>query len=477
MRRIIIVGAGPGGLCAAKQLKDHGYDDFVILEQAPRLGGTWWHNTYPGCRCDVPSHMYSFSFAPRIDWSEPYATRSEILEYLEQCAADFDLLRHLRLNTAVEAAQWDEEALCWTVRTSNGETLVADVLISAVGLFNVPAYPDIEGLEQFEGVTMHSARWNHDVDLTGKTVSVIGSAASAVQLVPEVAKIAGHLYVYQRTPNYVGPRDNTFSEAFVEHSKADAHAAAAAERERIAAWLDAICTFDDPTIVNQTVAACASNLEQVSDPETRRKLTPEYPFGSKRGLVSSDWYPTFNRTNVTLVTDPIGRITPEGVSTPDGRLRSTDVIILATGFETTKFLSAIPVRGRNATLLDEAWRDGATAYLGITTPRFPNLFMLYGPNTNNGSIIFQLECQVDYILRKLRMMDDRGLKWIDITAAASHDYNEALQRDLSEVSVWQSGVRDYYRSGSGRIVTQWPHSMARYRLETSREDDDAYECG
>lgn len=475
MRRIIIIGAGPGGICAGKQLKDNGYEDFIILEQAPRLGGTWWHNAYPGCRCDVPSHLYSFSFAPKLDWSEPYATRSEILAYLEECADRFGLFPHLKLNTPVESAHWDEDTACWTVQTANGETLTADILISAVGLFNEPAYPNITGLELFDGVTMHSARWNHDVDMTGKTVSVIGSAASAVQLVPEIAKIAGQLDIYQRTPNYVGPRDNVFSEEFLEHAKIDAHAAVAAERQRISGWLDMICTLDNPTIMAQTIDACANNLAQVDDPETRRRLTPDYPFGSKRGLVSSDWYPTFNRANVTLVTDSISQVTSNSIITADGWERTTDVIVLATGFETTKFLSAIPIRGRNAMLLDEAWADGAKAYLGITTPQFPNLFMLYGPNTNNGSIIFQLECQVDYILRKLKMMDRRKLQWIDIKDSALLDYNEMLQKDLAKVSVWQEGIRDYYRAESGLIVTQWPHTMARYRLETSREDDDAYE--
>jgi cation diffusion facilitator CzcD-associated flavoprotein CzcO len=476
MRRIIIIGAGPGGICAGKRLKDNGYENFIILEQAAQLGGTWWHNAYPGCRCDVPSHLYSFSFAPKPDWSEPYATRSEILAYLEACAASFGLLPHLRLNTKAESARWNEATASWTVLTAAGEALTADILISAVGLFNVPAYPKIAGLEHFEGVAMHSARWNHDVDLSGKAVGVIGSAASAVQLVPEIAKITGQLDIYQRTPNYVGPRANVFSEQFIEHAKTDTYAAIAAERQRISSWLDMICTLDDPAIMAESADACAKNLDQVSDPETRRKLTPDYPFGSKRGLVSSDWYPTFNRPNVALVTDPIARITSDSIITAAGTERKTEVIVLATGFETTKFLSAIPIHGRNNTLLNAAWADGASAYLGITTPRFPNLFMLYGPNTNNGSIIFQIECQVDYLLRKLKTMDERSLKWIDIKDCALRDYNEALQQDLAKVGVWQAGVRDYYRSESGLIVTQWPHSMERYRLETSRADDDAYEC-
>lgn len=475
MRRIIIIGAGPGGICAGKQLRDNGYEDFVILEQAPRVGGTWWHNAYPGCRCDVPSHLYSFSFAPKPDWSEPYATRDEILAYLEECAERFGLLPHLRLNTRVQSAEWHEDAACWKVQTANGEVLTADIVISAVGMFNEPAYPNIPGLKDFRGPMMHSARWDHGVDLTGRKVAVIGSAASAVQIVPEIARIVGQLDVYQRTPNYVRPRDNTFSETFLQEASEDPLAASLAERQRVAQWLDMICTLDHPAIMEESVEVCAQNLAQVQDPETRRKLTPDYPFGSKRGLVSSDWYPTFNRPNVSLVTDPIKRITADSIVTGDDTERKTDIIVLATGFETTKFLSVIPVRGRRGQSLSDAWSNGAQAYLGITTSGFPNLFMLYGPNTNNGSIIFQLECQVDYIVRKLRMMDQRSLRWIDIKPSAQNSYNEALQQDLARVSVWHAGVRDYYRAESGLIVTQWPHTMERYRQETSREDDESYE--
>lgn len=474
MRRIIIIGAGPGGICAGKRLRDSGHDNFVILEQAPEVGGTWWHNRYPGCRCDVPSQLYSFSFAQKSDWTEPYAAQPEILAYMKECAERFGLLPHIRLNTAVESASWDESAAQWVVQTK-GEVLTADIVISAVGLFNEPAYPAIEGLADFPGVVMHSARWKHDVDLGGKRVAVIGSAASAVQLVPEIAKVVAHLDVFQRTPNYVSPRDNEFSAEFLERVKVDPDAAVAAERARIAGWLDAVCTLDQPAVMAQMAEACAKNLEQVVDPETRRKLTPNYPFGSKRGLVSSDWYPTFNRPNVALVTERIDRISPTAILTADGAEHPVDVIVLATGFETTKFLSAIPVTGRGGLALNDAWQDGARAYLGITTPNFPNLFMLYGPNTNNGSIIFQLECQVDYVLRKLQAMDERAQRWIDLKPEALRSYNERLQADLARVSVWQAGVNDYYRSRSGLIVTQWPHSMDRYLQETSRADDDAYD--
>jgi cation diffusion facilitator CzcD-associated flavoprotein CzcO len=322
---------------------------------------------------------------------------------------------------------------------------------------------------------MHSARWDHDLDLSGKAIGVIGSAASAVQLVPEVAKIAGRLDVYQRTPNYVSPRETRFSEEYLAQAATDPQAAAAAERARASSLLNAVVTLDVPEVLEQFICACANNLAQVADAGLRRKLTPDYPFGSKRGLVSSDWYPTFNRSNVALVTEPILRITRDSIVTDDGMGRRVDAIILATGFNTPKFLSAIPVNGRHGIALNDAWAAGAQAYLGITVSRFPNLFMLYGPNTNNGSIIYQIESQVDYILGKLKMMDEQLLKWIDVKTAAMDRYNAELQEDLAKVSAWQHGVSDYYRSESGLIVTQWPHSMDRYAVQTSRIDGDAYE--
>ncbi len=474
MRRAIVIGAGPGGICAGKQLKDAGYTDFLILEQAAGVGGTWFHNSYPGCRCDVPSHLYSFSFAPKLDWSEPYARKDEIRDYLEECVQTFGLRDHLRLNTRVIAASFDDTTATWNITTANGEVLAADFVISAVGLFNLPAYPQIPGLDGFAGPVVHSARWDHQLELHGKAVGIIGSAASSVQIVPEIAGIVGSLDVYQRTPNYVGPRQMRFSEEFLEECKVDRAAAVKADRQRISGWIDAVCTMDNQDVMAMMAAACAENLAQVQDPELRAKMTPDYPFGSKRGLVSSDWYPTFNRPNVKLVTDPIDHITPAAIVTQDGKSRPTDVVILATGFQTTKFLSAIPVQGRNGVPLDAAWTAGAQAYLGITVSGFPNLFMLYGPNTNNGSIIHNIECQVAYIIRKLQEMERHQLQWIDIKPEAMAVYNTGLQTDLAKVGVWQQGVSDYYRSATGLIVTQWPHSMRRYQAETERSDLQAY---
>ncbi|HTJ64313.1 MAG TPA: NAD(P)/FAD-dependent oxidoreductase [Alphaproteobacteria bacterium] len=475
--RIGIIGAGPGGICAAIRLKQAGYDDFVVLEQAGGVGGTWWHNSYPGCACDVPSFLYSFSFATRQEWPQPYGTQPEVRAYLEDCAERFGLKPHIRLNTRVESANWDGAASKWHLKTDAGDTVVADVVVGAVGLFNLPVYPRIPGLDRFAGTRFHSARWNHEHDLTGEAVAVIGSAASAVQFVPKIAPVVGRLDVYQRTPNWIRPRDDAYSEEQKARFRADP-SAAVEEREAIWGWVDAIQTLDDPVTLNDSTEVCLQNLMAVKDPETRRKLTPDYPFGGKRPIISNDFYPTFNRPNVHLITDPIREITSDAVVTEDGTARKVDTIILATGFDTTRFLSAIPITGRNGVSLEKAWSNAPEAYLGITVSGFPNLFMLYGPNTNNGSIIFQIECQVDYLLRHIQRMEAENLAWIDVKPEAMAAYNRRLQDDLEGVAVWNSGsCRDYYRTASGRIVTQWPHSMGRYREVTSISDAEAYENG
>lgn len=469
----IIIGAGPGGIAAGKRLKDIGIDSFVILEQAPGIGGTWWHNTYPGCRCDVPSHLYSFSFALKRDWTEPYASQPEIQRYLQECAEKFDLTRHIHLSHKVVSARWQEQHAKWEVKTSNGLAFQARVLISAVGMFNEPAFPPIPGLDTFEGAIMHSARWRPEVTLAGQRVSVIGSAASAVQLVPPIAEIAKHLDVYQRTPNYVSPRNNNFSEDERARLMTNPEAALQ-ERQRIWDWLEAATTLDNPDLMAEMERAALKNLDQVADPALRRQLTPAYPFGAKRGLISSDWYPTFNRPNVSLITSPVGEAGPRHLMTADGIVRETDVIVLATGFETTRFLSVIPVTGRNNQRLDKVWGQGAQAYLGITVNSFPNLFMIYGPNTNNGSIIAQIESQVDYIVRKLALMIRENLQWIEVRQRALAAYNRTLQAAISKMEIWQHGVNDYYRAKSGLIVTQWPFTMSRYKEETLRDDMDAF---
>jgi cation diffusion facilitator CzcD-associated flavoprotein CzcO len=475
-RRVGIIGAGPGGLCAAIRLRQEGYTDVVVWERADGIGGTWRHNSYPGCACDLPSHLYCYSFEPKVDWTRPYATQPEIRAYLEHCVDAYGLRACLRLGCGVSAARWDDSAGAWHVTTDDGRVTTVDVLVSALGMFNDLVWPDLPGLDGFAGMTFHSARWDHAHDLTGEEVAVVGSAASAVQLVPEVAKIAGRLTVFQRSPNWVAPKDDTpFTHEQLERFRTDPEASRA-ERDKIWAWVDVAQTFASPEMREAARQRGLANLDLVEDPDVRRRLTPSYPYGCKRPLISNDWYPTFNRPNVELVTEPISKVTADAIVTDDGRERRVDTIILATGFETTRFLSSIDVTGRDGRRLEDSWADGAQAYLGITTSGFPNLFMLYGPNTNNGSIIFQIECQVAYLLRQLDRLEREGLTWMDVKQDVMDDYNRRLQHDLDHVEVWSADAcHNYYRNDAGRIVTQWPHGMGTYRDWTSAPDPDAYE--
>lgn len=476
-RRIGIIGAGPGGICTGIKLLEAGYDSFTIFDRAPGVGGTWFHNTYPGCACDIPSALYSFSFELKRDWSRPYGTQPEIRAYFEHCVEKYGLGPHLQLSTGIGSARWDDEAARWYVTTEHGDEHEFEVLVGAVGLFGEPVVPEIAGLGTFDGTVFHSARWDHDHDLTGERVAVIGSAASAVQFVPAIAPGVAELHVFQRTPNWVMPKEDTpYTEEQLAHLRSDPEAIVALRKE-IFERIDPAITFSDPAMVAASEGLARDNLAQVEDPDVRARLTPSFTHGCKRPLISSDWHPTFNRANVELVTDAIERVTPGGVVTVDGVTRSVDTIVLATGFSTTKYLAAIDVVGRGGRALTDAWDGGAHAYLGITTAGFPNLFMLYGPNTNNGSILYMIEAQVDYVMRQLARMDADGLAWIDVRPEVEEEYNTRLQADLDAVEVWQVSCNNYYRAENGRIVTQWPHSMSEYREWTSRPDADAYEVG
>jgi cation diffusion facilitator CzcD-associated flavoprotein CzcO len=474
-RRVAIIGAGPGGICTGIRLLERGHRDFVIFEKAPGIGGTWWHNRYPGAECDIKSHLYSFSFAPNPSWTRAYARQPEIKAYLEECVERFGLAPHLRLGTEVRAARWDDADALWRLTVGDNEVVEAEVVVSALGMFGAPVAPDIPGLDRFTGTIFHSARWDDEHDLSGEAVAVIGSAASAVQLVPEIAPIVGQLDLYQRSANWVLPKEDdpfTAEQLDVFHRDADA---VTALRDSIFASVDPNLTFADPDRRALAEAAGLQNIEVVEDPEVRRQLTPNMPFGCKRPLASNLYYPTFNRPNVELVVEPITEITERAVVTVDGRVRPVDTIILATGFATTKFLGALDVVGRGGVHIDDAWADGPQAYLGITTSGFPNLFMLYGPNTNNGSIIYMIECQVDYVMQLLERMDDEGIVAVDVKRDVMDEYNAGLQDTLAGVEVWQAGCHGYYRVPSGRIVTQWPGSMSEYRARTRHPDADAYE--
>jgi len=475
--RIAIIGAGPGGLCMGIRLQEAGFEDFVILEKARGLGGTWYHNRYPGCECDIPSHLYSFSFFPKADWSKPYGTQPEILAYLEDLADAHDLRRRCRFGDGVASARWSDARAEWMLVLESGAEVVADVVVSALGMFNELAYPAIEGLDGFADACWHSARWNADHDLTGERVGVIGSAASAVQLVPEIAKAAGRVHLFQRTANWVVPKqDEPFTPeqlaAFGQQPELLKQI-----RDEVYEGVDRDLTFSNAEARAEMEGHCLAAMEQVKDPEVRAKLRPQHPFGCKRPLLSNDFYPAFNRPNLELVTEPIERITPHGIVTTDGRERTIDTLILATGFAATRYLAAIDVQGRGGRSIHDAWKDGAEAYLGVCTTGFPNLFMLYGPNTNNGSLLTMIEAEVDFTLRQIQRLQREGLAWMDARPDAQARYNEQVQAAMDRVEVWNIGCSGYYRSPSGRIVTQWPGSMTAFRDQLADDHRDAFETG
>ena len=476
-RRIVVIGAGPGGISSGYYLREAGYENFSIFERDDDVGGTWQRNRYPGLACDVWSHVYAFTFSLNPAWTRSYAAQPEILAYMRKTVTDLDLWPHIRLNTGIASAAWDDATSTWLVTTDSGEEVVADVIISGQGMFGELKYPAIEGRDSFDGVAMHTGAWQKSVDLTGKRVGVIGSAASGVQSIPEIAKAAGQLTVFQRSPNWVLPKED------VEHTPDQLEqftsdpAVLQDYHNGIMTFLGPSTPFANPEIngAAEWVAACA--IEQVEDPEVRRKLTPTTPWGCMRPLFSNHYYPTFNRPNVELVTDPIERIIPTGIVTADGTERELDVIVFATGYEVDKFASRIPISGRGGVSLAEAWADGAQAHLGITTSGFPNLFMLYGPNTNQGSLIPMIEYEAQYAVKTIRAMDAAGIDWVDVKRDVMDEYNAQLQADLDGVEVWKGGCSHYYLAESGRMVTQYPHSMFDYRESVAEPDLEEFETG
>ncbi|HWJ61412.1 MAG TPA: NAD(P)/FAD-dependent oxidoreductase [Acidimicrobiales bacterium] len=471
--RIAIIGSGFGGIGMACRLRQAGIESFTIYEKADAVGGTWRDNTYPGAACDVPSHLYSLSFAPKTDWTRKFPEQPEILGYLNEVTDRFGLRPHLRLGTELTEATWDDDAACWRLAFADGSTDVADVVVAATGQLNRPQIPVIPGLDDFEGTVFHSARWDHDHDLTGRDVAVIGIGASAIQFVPEIAKTSGELTLFQRSSNFVAPKpDGVFSEQTQERFR---RYPALQRLYRLSIW----ARFDARWLWFRKDSRAAKLLEKrfaaelgkaVSDELPAEALLPDYPLGCKRILISNDWYPTLFRPNVEVVTAPVERITPTGV-VAGGVEHPAETIVFGTGFASTGFLAPITVTGRDGRDLHTEWRDGAEAHLGITVAGFPNLFVLYGPNTNLGhnSIIFMLERQIAYALTWIRRLVEDDAASVEVRDEAQAASNARLQRHL-ERTVWAASCHSWYKTASGKITNNWSGPTLAYWWRTRRPD-------
>jgi cation diffusion facilitator CzcD-associated flavoprotein CzcO len=475
--RIAIIGSGFAGLGMAIRLKQEGIEDFVVFERAGDVGGTWRDNTYPGCQCDVPSLLYSFSFAPNPDWSRTFSHQPEIQDYLRRCAAHFDVLPHVRFHHEVQNARWDDDAQLWTLETSGG-TFTAQVLVAGMGGLSEPSIPQIPGLDTFEGAAFHTAQWDHDVDLRGRRVAVIGTGASSIQVVPHIQPEVEQLHLFQRTPAWIMPhRDRTLSER--EHTlyrrlpllQRAVRGAIYWARETF------VIPFVRPKLARIPETQARKFIkQQVPDRELRRKLTPDYTIGCKRILISNDYYPAVSQPNVSLETGGIREIRPRSIVTNDGREIEVDVIVLGTGFRVRDMPAAERVRGRDGRSLSETWNGSMEAYLGTSIAGFPNLFMLVGPNTGLGhnSIVFMIESQVEYLLGALRTMDRRGLASVDVRPEVQDAYNAELQESLRG-TVWSTGgCASWYLDDTGRNTTLWPGSTWPFRRRTRRFDPSAY---
>jgi len=478
--RVAVIGAGFGGLGMAIRLRQEGITDFVVLERAGDVGGTWRDNTYPGCQCDIPSHLYSFSFAPNPDWTRFFPLQEEIWDYLRRCAREYGIEPHLHLETELDDAGWDDETARWTLRTSRG-TLTADVVVAAVGALSEPAVPPLEGLQDFAGTVFHSATWDHDHDLRGERVAVIGTGASAIQFVPRIQPLVDRLELFQRTPAWILPHPDRPVTERGRRLFRRFPATQRAMRAGIYAVLEAraLGFTVEPRILRLAELQAERHLaRQVPDPELRRALRPSYRLGCKRVLLSDDFYPAVAQPNVDLVRAPISRVTPSGIVTAEGAEHELETIIFATGFRVSEMPAALRVHGRDGRSLAEAWRGSPQAYVGTTIAGFPNLFMLMGPNTGLGhnSVVYMIESQIAYVLDALEAMRGRAAATVEVRAEVQSAFNDELQRRL-EGTVWMSGCQSWYLDAHGRNTAIWPGFTFGFRRRTRRFEPADYLLG
>lgn len=475
---VLIIGAGMSGLAMGRQLKRAGVQDFLIAERADGPGGVWRANAYPGAACDVPSHLYSYSFFPNPDWSRKFAPQAEIKTYFERASTAFGLEAHIRYGKSVRALTYEEVEGVWRVAFEDGGTLIARAVISAVGQLSEPFSPEFEGRDQFKGQIVHTAEWTPDIDMTGQRVVMIGSAASAIQVLPHAAKASSELAVFQRTPNWIIPKpDRAFTgvEKWLFRHLPGYH------------WLYRMGSFALhelrwPAFRSGGLAAAYTRRRltrriktQVDDEAVLDQVLPDYAPGCKRILLSNDFFETLNQPHVRLVTDGVQRFTPTGVMTASGEAIDADLVILATGFKATEFLPNLDVIGRDGQSLKDVWGDSPTAYKGVALSGFPNLFTLYGPNTNLGhnSIIFMIERQTEFVRRQIMRLLTADAISVEVKAEAQSAFNARLQNRLDQ-TVWAGECPSWYKSPDGIIVSNWAGPASRYALALSGRDTDAF---
>jgi cation diffusion facilitator CzcD-associated flavoprotein CzcO len=471
---VAVIGAGPGGIAMGIQLAAGGYE-FTIFDRNDGFGGTWRNNTYPGAACDVPSHFYSYSFALNPRWSKTFANQPEILRYLENVAAENQLDDHLVSGTRVSTLRWSDTGRYWTLQTDDGSRHQFDAVVTAVGMLDVPNIPEIPGASRFRGRTFHSSNWDHTKSTAGERVASIGTGASAIQYVPEIARDTAHLTVFQRTPIWVSPRyDEPFTSEQHELFERDPEAALKVRDAAFEAYEAANFGVDSEMTKGLTDMAREYLTRKVADPELRAKLMPSYPVGCKRPLQSRAWFPTFARPNVRLETSPIVEFTERGLRTADDAEHEVDTVIYGTGFHAADYLRSLDVYGTQGRRLRDDWRDGAEAYLGTIVPGYPNLFTLYGPNTNGvTSIIYILEAQAEFVRRTLDDMVRHRLAAIDVKRDVHDAYNDNIQRAM-QGTVWLANCNNYYRHPNGKVVTQFPYSGTTFVAMLAEVGLDAF---
>jgi cation diffusion facilitator CzcD-associated flavoprotein CzcO len=478
---VVIVGTGFSGLGMAIQLKKAGRDDFVVLEKAHDVGGTWRDNTYPGCACDIQSHMYSFSFEQNPDWTRSYSPQQEIWDYLRRVTEKYHVREHIRFGTEMTSARWDAEDKRWHLRARNGDEYVTRFLVSGIGALHIPQIPELPGLPDFKGETFHSATWNHDYDLRGKRVAVLGTGASSIQFVPEIAPEVQSLTLFQRTPPWIMPKPDFAIPGWAKRLFRAVPATQRVFRDAIYWLLEAraIGFNGRPGVMKLAERIAKRHMaRQIADPELRRKLTPKYTMGCKRVLVSNDYFPALARDNVQVVTSGVAQVREHSVVAADGTEHEVDAIIFGTGFHVTDAFDYLDVVGINGVNLAKQWQNqGIQTHKGITVSGFPNLFFLLGPNTGLGhnSVVFMIESQIRYVAEAIGIVERSRAGALNVRPEVQDEFNEQIQRKLAR-GVWsQGGCDSWYLDAMGVNRTVWPGYTWRYWLETRKVDPADFE--